>query len=317
MSAENGPTRERRRGSVLGEDTKTEQLDDLVVDFAAFGVDGEFADAVDDFIDRNCAGFAGVDLCEEQNLEWTALHHKFVELVERYLESFCKEKGVSAEAVFEKLSAVNKNENITADFVPQVIRMCEYDFFINNMKEAAETVVNRRLAAEKAEDSRSPDNLSGCYKFAKDLMNESAVNNYYKVTRCPWYFRKILVASLSNLTDVVLHHDDDRKLVFKYSLPVFGRTTKDYFLDDEVREKENMWGKTLKTQCRQEGNKVKITVFSPPYLTNGTNTSTFSMEEIEGAMYLCWNRIVKDDNGSEFAKIVLYFKREEAGVARK
>ena len=55
---------------------------------------------------------------------------------------------------------VNDNENIADDFVPQVIRMCEYNFFIRNLKEAAEAKGNRRLAMDAAAEDGNTS-LSG------------------------------------------------------------------------------------------------------------------------------------------------------------
>ena len=82
----------RRRGSVFGEDGKTEVIDEVVADFADFGTDAGLAKQVDKFVNDHCSEFYGVDFKEEQNLAWTALHGQFVEMIEIHLESFCKGK---------------------------------------------------------------------------------------------------------------------------------------------------------------------------------------------------------------------------------
>jgi len=183
---------------------------------------------------------------------------------------------------------VNNNSNISQDFVPQVIKLCEYEFFITNMKEAAESRKNRELAIEKSHDKNiSKTNMSG-------------------------YFRKILVTAIHNLADVVIHHTDGEELIFKYSLPFFGRTSKNYLLDGEIREKENMWGKLVKTNCFEADGKVNIVLHGPSYSLKGINTSTFTIESADGeeGEFMVWRRVVTDENDNIFANLALYFKRE-------
>ena len=121
------PSPARRRGSVFGEDGKTEIIDDLVADFAEWGSDTDLAEAVEEFIESNSQMFEGVEIEGEQDLEWKGMPDRFVELIERHLEAFCKTTGAQAEDVFRKLKDVNDNANISQDFVPQIIKMCEYE----------------------------------------------------------------------------------------------------------------------------------------------------------------------------------------------
>ena len=109
---------------------KAEALDDIVVEFANWGTDAGLSDAVDAFVTDHCGPFAGVDIAAEQPLEWTALHEKFVEIIDHHLDVFCKQSKTTAEVVFQKLQGVNSNKNISQGLVPQMIKMCEYDFFI-------------------------------------------------------------------------------------------------------------------------------------------------------------------------------------------
>ena len=73
-----------------------------------------------------------------------------------------------------------------------------------------------------------------------------------------WFFRKIIVSSFRNLSETVFLHTDNSELVFKYNIPFFGRTTKEYKLDGKVREKENMIGKKVQTKCEQISGEVRI-----------------------------------------------------------
>ena len=116
--------------SSSNEDCKTEALDDIVAEIANWGTDAGLSDAMDDFISDHCEPFAGADIAEEQPLEWTTLHEKFVALIDQHLEGFCKQFETTAEVVFQKLQDINSNKKFVQDFIPQVIKMCEYDFFI-------------------------------------------------------------------------------------------------------------------------------------------------------------------------------------------
>ncbi|GMI28482.1 hypothetical protein TeGR_g538, partial [Tetraparma gracilis] len=204
---------------------------------------------VDDWVQENCDEFEGVKADDEQQLSWSDLHGKFVEMVENRLESFCKEKDVPSEEVFESLQEINDNKNIAEDFVPAVIKMCEYQYFLQNMIEAADARSHRHRA-----NSMSGEGLSGCYVFCPDMTGKDVISEYYKKTMCPWYFRKILTTAMNKLSDVVIHHEVGQEITFKYSLPLFGRVSKTHIIDGVSRESTNMWGKTITARCMQEDN---------------------------------------------------------------
>mmetsp|Transcript_21822 Transcript_21822/g.43576 ORF Transcript_21822/g.43576 Transcript_21822/m.43576 type:complete len:326 (+) Transcript_21822:135-1112(+) len=276
-------------------------IDPLVNSFAEFGTTGDLSTAIATFIEDNCEVFEGADADGEQNLAWTDMHNQFVEMIELHLETFCKEHDTTAEKMFELLAEVNNSEEINQEFVPQVIKLCEYPFFFQNMKEAADIRVNKRKAmdmAESAEDDGS-FNISGCYELATELLDAKAINAYYTFTGCPWYFRKILVAAQKRLEDIVIQHEDNTQLIFKYTLQFFGRTSKIYTLDNVQRESENMWGAKVSTCCTQSSSKVRIKVDGPRYARRGYNLNTFGYEDVEGETMVCWRRCIYEDKEDE------------------
>ncbi len=130
-----------------------------------------------------------------------------------------------------------------------------------------------------------------------------------------WFFRKVIVTAFRNLSETVFHHTDDVELVFKYNIPFFGRTTKEYKLDGKVREKENMIGKKVQTRCEQDNGEVRIVQLSPKYEPGGTSTSTFKLERVEGQEreVLVWRRVVVDKNWYEKARLELFFVKDYNG----
>ncbi len=197
---------------------------------------------------------------------------------------------------------------VADDFIPQVIRMCLYDFFCSNMKEAADSRDNR-VVAERARRDAAPSNISGCYHIAVSRMDIEKAREYFKATKVPYFFRTILINAISNLTEMILIHVDGESLVFKYTMPFFGRTTKEYILDGKLRGKPNMLGRVVNVKCEQEGGTVKLTSIGPRYEPEGTGTGTFALEDVDGEEMLVWRRVVRDKDGVEKSRLDLYFDK--------
>jgi hypothetical protein len=271
-------------------------------------------ETIDEWVSEHCEPFEGVKLGDEQQLAWSDMHREFIGMVELNLESFCKENGVEADVVFEKLADLNNNDNVAEDFVPAVIKMVEYDFFLMNMIETADIRTNRREARDLA--SGGDGCISGCYVLETSMTGKEVIVEYYKRTNCPWYFRKILTTAINKLTDVVVQHTVGDKMIFKYSLPVFGRVSREHIIDDERHDSTNMWGKSISVKCSQEKSGVKIIAYQPSYMPNGTNESTMTIEEIDGIEYMVWKRTVYDEDRSVYAELPLYFRKEDMGDRR-
>ncbi|GMH81079.1 hypothetical protein TrST_g8660 [Triparma strigata] len=293
------------------------EVDPLINAFADFGTTGDLDDAISNFIEENCEHFEGAEEGGENKLEWTDLHRQYVEMIELHLESFCKEHETTAETMFQLLSDVNSDSSLDQDFVPQVIKLCEYSFFFQNMKEAADIMAAKREA--NTLKSEGEFNLSGCYQLCTDLLNVTEVEKYYEFTGCPWYFRKIIVAASKRLSDVVVLHEPEEKLIFKYSLQFFGRKSKEYVLDDKLVESENMWGKVIQTKCFQDNasSKVRIQAVKPSYAPDGFNENTFEWEEVDGERLMVWKRRIYEnmddkepleDVSGDFIGPKLYFR---------
>ncbi len=200
------------------------------------------------------------------------------------------------------IQSLNSDDSLNKDFVPQVIKLCEYEYFLMNMIEAANTMKSREAALEKSE-VKSGFNLSGCYQVATELVDSSSISSYYTYQGAPWYFRKMLVAASKRLSDVVILHEPNDELVFKYTVPFFGRKHKVYKLDNVIRESENMWGAKVRTLGRESEKvqKVYIKNEKPSYARDGYGLNTFSWEMIGGERLLRWAREIYDDENDDEA----------------
>ncbi|GMI25737.1 hypothetical protein TeGR_g3484 [Tetraparma gracilis] len=200
------------------EESKEGGDDDIVRKFTEYCCQGDVQDHVDRFVDENCETFQGASLDEEGRLEWTDLHKSYTEMVELCLESFCKENDITNDAIFEKLSELNNDDDVNQDFLPAVIKLCEYSFFFANMVETANARKDAREAEamkEDAVDERVEFNLSGRYAIASDYTDPNGVDEYYKFCGAPWYFRKLLVAATQRMQEVIIQHDEKKQLTFK------------------------------------------------------------------------------------------------------
>jgi len=182
----------------------------------------------------------------EQNLEWTDLHREYVEMIETEMESFCKEHDTTGEEVFAIIDRINSGvidedddngvSTLEEDFIPQVIKLCDYLMFLEAMKAAALINTNNRIALEearRAQDEGSEFNLSGCYVPRSDLIDTTQVTEYYVFTKCPWYFRKLFVAATHNIKDLTIQHEAE-KFTILYTMPFFG-TKRKVRLEEERR----------------------------------------------------------------------------------
>jgi hypothetical protein len=76
---------------------------------------------------------------------------------------------------------------IEEDFVPEVIKLCDYPQFLIAMRETALISTNNRIAREeerRAEEDGIGFNLSGCYFPRSELIEKNQVNSYYIYTKC-------------------------------------------------------------------------------------------------------------------------------------
>jgi hypothetical protein len=233
-------------------------------------------------------------------------------MIETEMESFCKEHETSGEEVFQMIADVNAGnsgdrdgeelDNIEDDFVPQVIKLCDYAQFLNAMREAAMICTNNRIALEeerRAEEEGTGFNLSGCYYPRSDLIDNKQVNSYYIYTKCPWYFRKLFVAATNNIKDLTIQHDEDTFTIL-YTMPFFGRKRKQYPKDGKVHSTTNTWGKVQATTCFEEDGRVVIRVDNPAYAPEGYTTNTFEFSEnFEGEKTVHWKRRIFTDKGTQ------------------
>ena len=213
----------------------------LIQEFAEFCTGEEFQAAIDDWEADHCDGFSGADLAGEQKLEWTALFEEYVRLVERRMEGFAEERGVSTDDLFEQLAECNKSDTGIQEFLPKVLTNCEYMHFAQQMKEMAEHGYRRSDAlSAAAHQSGQGTNISGVWR-ADGSFSTADMDRFLKELKCPWVFRKMIVNASSKITDIFIEQSDEL-LEMRYKLPLFGTRTLSFPLDDTLRNTRNLWG---------------------------------------------------------------------------
>jgi hypothetical protein len=144
---------------------QTPRVNDIVSSFAEFCTSSDMTEDMDDFEREHCSAFKGWEEDGEQELRWTDLHRRYVELVEGKMEGFLVDSDVPPEELMELLSQASDDERV-AEFLPQVILNTEYLRFASQMKVLADEARERADAEEAGEDAKA-GNVSGVYKIDK------------------------------------------------------------------------------------------------------------------------------------------------------
>ena len=132
---------------------------------------------------------------------------------------------------------------------------CEYSYFAKQMKYQAESEDFRAAAAaaspspsSSSSSSSTSLNISGVYKSSSNNpFDERKWDLFLATIKCPWVFRKLIVASSANIRDVFITQDAD-VMIFKYKVKFFGTRELIYRLDGKKRDILNLW----KVQVTQE-----------------------------------------------------------------
>ena len=270
---------------------------DLVDRFAVYCTSDEFSKDLRDWERENCSAFRGCDLSLEQPLEFTKLHEEYIGVMEGLMENYCRDEGLSIEELFKAVAEVVDDSGV-AEFLPQVLLNTEYMHFARQMKSAAEIDEDREKAMEAGTSGGRGRhmNLSGVYKRSpKYKFDSKGFDMFLSSVGCPWVFRKLMIKSASNITDVFLTHADG-ELNFKYKMSFFGSRETVYLLDGVKRDVLNLWNVPRPQTCFEEDDGVTIVIRPHPALGEGGFTEHKFTKEVdeEGDSILRWTQSLRD-----------------------
>ena len=130
------------------------------------------------FMEQNCCLMKDGHLLLEQKLEWTLLHKAYLELAEREMEEFLRERKVRAEEVAVALrEAVGKSL-----WSLPLLRSLEYQGF------ASEMFARAALPQLRKEAMTSGGVLGGVWKLES---SEGSLERFLKAQEVPWILRRL------------------------------------------------------------------------------------------------------------------------------
>ena len=261
---------EAKGGEGKADDDEAVALDPVVERFTEFCTSEALAEEVQAFVEDNCGPFEGAELGDEQRLEWTEVHRRYTDLLERRLEAFCKEENVDERLVFKKLRDA-ASASVERDFVPAVVQNAEYDHFFVNMKQAAEQRRSRREA--EAAGGR----MSGVWEYDGGRFDETGFRELLAAVKCPRAFRGIFLRSARKMKDIFIAETDDA-LTVKYSIAFFGARNMTWQLDDRPHPKLNAFRAKRVVTARRTRDGVVAETADP----EGKATTSVHKFEVDG-----------------------------------
>ena len=90
-------------------------------------------DELDDFLDDHCAEFERYTMDGEQQLEWSAVHSQYVELMEARIEAALRLHGANSEQLYALLRDVGNDDARVNSFISRVLNMGDYSHFCATM----------------------------------------------------------------------------------------------------------------------------------------------------------------------------------------
>ena len=282
----------------------------LVVAFCEFCTTEAFEGEVQDFIEENCVEFAGHELGEEQPLSWTALHRDWLDVVERRLESFCKEFDTSAETVFKLVSETNDDPSIEGALLPIVFRNIEYKYFFENMKAAAETKKHKQAAIDAGDRAAGGSaNMSGVWDVVRERMDPAELSEFLRLAKTPWMIRKVFEKAAMTVSDVCVVHTDE-SLTFTYKMAFIGANEISFLLDGKEHMVLDLFRQECPTTGEMRGNKaVRRTTGSPAMPPGSYSEQTFGIERHDGEDLLVWTQSRFPVGEEAYSAPPFYFRR--------
>ncbi|KAJ1463254.1 hypothetical protein M885DRAFT_610268 [Pelagophyceae sp. CCMP2097] len=242
----------------------------------------KFRRELDAFFEKHHGDFSGADAAAEQRLEWTMVFEKYQTMVETMLEDFCQIQQLPAQGVFSMVQRACQSGMLDDEFLPAILSVTEYRFFISQMglraDEARHSAKAMALAQPQTEEGKGADseNLSGVWRTAtKDKKGnpltdvKGGLEKYLRALGVPGSLHNLFRASLFSKKGLVVMHDDS-DITFVADT-VTGRHKQVFALDGVSREFENLSGaKTPFSAAVDRGGRVEVKNLKPSGLAKGS-----------------------------------------------
>mmetsp|Transcript_42892 Transcript_42892/g.55109 ORF Transcript_42892/g.55109 Transcript_42892/m.55109 type:complete len:368 (-) Transcript_42892:282-1385(-) len=254
-------------------------LPPIVQAFAHHVMSKKYRDCVELFFKQKCGMFRGVDPKAEQLLEYTEVYQGYVGLVEEQLEDFCVRHQVTSEDVFNEVQDVARVGDLDDEFLPAILRVAEYSYFMEQMVLTADHQDHIRDAMEiNDNESKSSDDelasITGVWRVDKKRTDFNGLDQYLAAIRVPAVFRGLAKGTFfSNKELLVLQRMNSISVIANSP---FGWQRLDYKLDDVVHDVANPWGAEVPVRAAldmrgRDGVEVVIEHSRPAHLPRGSS----------------------------------------------
>lgn len=232
--------------NILSLDGEEEGLSPTLRAFCHFVTSAKFRSTLTKFFESNCSGFDEASLDAEQRLEWTEVYEAYTRLIEEQLDVWSSIRAMDPQAVVTMLRRASKSGTLDDEFLPAVLGLTEYGFFIEQMGLTARHDRYFRQALREVESKDA--NLSGVWRLAtKDgsiLLTDvkQGLDRYLTALGLPASLFNLFRATLFNHKGLVVIHDDDRLTIIADTLT--GRHKQDFVADGRRRDLPTLAGTT-------------------------------------------------------------------------
>ena len=298
-------------------------LNPVVKAFCHHVVSQKFRKELDTFFDAGCDDFEEADPDGEHRLEWTEAHTQYVKKVESMLETFCQCHGLDPAAVFTMVQRACSSGVLDDEFLPAILNVAEYRFFVEQMVLMAHEDRNharaKRLGESSEGEAKGDDaaNLSGVWLLSTKDGNKQltdvgrGLDRYLRAVGVPPSLHGLFRGTLFSKKGLVIMHDDeDLTLVFD---TVTGRHKQVFIVDGRTREIPTIGGtRTPFTVTSDDYGRIRVSSDRPSNLPKGARI--VQTWQVLGKFLKCTAEVEKPGGvvAHEF-----YYRREAPKKSRK
>ncbi|KAJ8612156.1 hypothetical protein CTAYLR_002480 [Chrysophaeum taylorii] len=260
---------------------KEEEEDDILSPtiraFCHFVTSAKFRKEVNMFFDAHCEGFEDADVDSEQRLEWTGVFEKFTQLIEKLLDDFCGVHQLEPRGVFGMVQRARRSGMLDDEFLPSILSITEYAYFVEQMGLMAREDNNLRRARDLANntmESKDGENISGVWRIAtKDGALEltdvkAGLDRYLAAVGVPRSLCGLFRGSLFSTKGLVVAQE--RGTVTFISDTITGRHKQVFTTDGQRRDVLNAGGiRSPWVASLDAGGRVVVRSLKPSGLSKG------------------------------------------------
>ena len=254
-------------------------LNPVVKAFCHHVVSQKFRKELDTFFDSGCDDFEEADPDGEHRLEWTESHRQYVKKVESMLETFCQCHGLDPAAVFTMVQRACSSGVLDDEFLPAILNVAEYRFFVEQMVLMAHEDRNharaKRLGESSSDEAKGDSsNISGVWLLSTKDGNKQltdvgrGLDRYLRAVGVPPSLHGLFRGTLfSKKGLVIMHEGDDLTLVFD---TVTGRHKQVFITDGRTRDIPTIGGTRTPFTCTSDDyGRIRVSSDRPSNLPKG------------------------------------------------